>query len=80
MKTSKIILQSAEYNNEEQQKKVTTNKLTKPIFVILMLFWISLMTSCLVSFGGPGHGYYRGYGGDGYGHRAHYGHDDHHWN
>ena len=67
MKTSKEFLQTAKCNNnEESQKKAIANKLGKSILIIFMLFWITLMTSCAVSFGIPFH---EGHGG-GYGHHG----------
>jgi len=44
MKTSKILLQASNSNNEEIPKKVIAGK----VIVIFMLLWMTLLTSCMV--------------------------------
>jgi hypothetical protein len=72
MKTSDIALHIDRRNDEEASKKTRASKLVKFILVIFLSGWISLMSSCMLSFGFP---FYYGHGG--YGHHGYYGHGGH---
>ncbi len=75
MKTQKRTFQH--YSGNEKIVKITgRNRLLKSILVILMLSWLTILTSCFFPCGGPGYVGYRG----GYGHhgdRGGWGHGDH---
>jgi hypothetical protein len=75
MKALTILLCTDTFNDKEAQKKLRTGKLLKLLFAILMLSWITLLSSCLV--GPPRHGGPPGYheNHENHGNNGH--HDDH---
>ena len=85
MKSSKILLQADNSNNEEIAGKAGAGNLIKSLLVIFMLLMITLMSSCMVPGPGPGHERHgrsneRHGNNDNHGHDDHHGNDDHHNN
>jgi len=78
MEALTILLCTNTCNDKQAQKKLRTGKLLKLLFAILMVSWITLLSSCLVGssrYGGPHgpHGNHENHGNNG-----HLGdHDDH---
>jgi hypothetical protein len=83
MKTQKKIFQACR-SNEKIVKITGGSRLLKSMLVILMLAWLTILTSCFFPYGGPGFGGHRGmYGGHrwdhgGYEHGDHSGYGGHH--
>jgi len=80
MEALTILLCTDTCNDKETQKKQRTGKLLKLLFAVLMVSWITLLSSCLVgppSYGGlPGyHGNHENHGNNGY-HIDHGNHDN----
>jgi hypothetical protein len=76
MESSTIDLHSDKSNNQAISMWVGAGRILRPILLIFMLFWIMLLSSCMV----PGPGHERHGGNDRREHNDHNDHHDHHDN
>ena len=79
MKTLKNTFQPDKSSNEECPKKLIAGLFFKPVFIIVLLSYITLMSSCFIGYHNPRHER-RGEVIDNSNHDNHHDHDDHHDN